>query len=81
MGGKVRLVTTQNTYLSISGFEVWTGAAPVTKRVMRPFTPEPEREAEEPATEKMGGNKQGWTTSTYNVPANTKAVINQGSVK
>jgi hypothetical protein len=26
MGGKVRLVTTQNTYLSISGFEVWTGA-------------------------------------------------------
>jgi hypothetical protein len=29
----------------------------VTKRVMRPFTPEPEREAEEPATEKMGGNK------------------------
>ena len=62
MGGKVRIVTTQNTYLSISGFEVWTGAPQVMKRV-------------------MGGNKQGWTTSTYNVPANTKAVINQGSVK
>jgi hypothetical protein len=25
-GGKVRLVTTQNTYLHISGIEIWTGA-------------------------------------------------------
>jgi hypothetical protein len=26
-GGKIRLVTTQRTYLSISGFEAWTGSA------------------------------------------------------
>jgi hypothetical protein len=25
-GGKIRLVSTQNTYLSISGFEAWTGS-------------------------------------------------------
>jgi hypothetical protein len=27
-GRKIRLVTTQNTYLSISGFEAWTAGAP-----------------------------------------------------
>jgi hypothetical protein len=26
-GKKIRLVTTQRTYLSISGFEAWTGSA------------------------------------------------------
>jgi len=30
-GGKVRLVTTQNTYLHISGIEVWTAAPPMTR--------------------------------------------------
>lgn len=30
-GNKVRLVTVQNTYLSISGIEVWTGAAQMTR--------------------------------------------------
>jgi hypothetical protein len=26
MGSRIRLVTQQNTYLSISGFEAWTGS-------------------------------------------------------
>jgi hypothetical protein len=42
-GGKIRLVTTQNTYLSISGFEAWTGAGgsstTTTTNVMRPNGP------------------------------------------
>jgi hypothetical protein len=30
-GRKIRLVTTQNTYLSISGFEAYTGVSTTTR--------------------------------------------------
>jgi hypothetical protein len=57
-GRSVRLVTTQRTYLSISGFEAYTGSAGSS------------------TTTTTGGAKGG-----YNVPANTKAGLNNGSAR
>lgn len=37
-GGKVRIVTTQNTYLSINGFEAFTGEAGTTEEVVEEGT-------------------------------------------
>jgi hypothetical protein len=52
-------VTTQGTYLSISGIEVYTG------------------EEGETEDDKEDDDEEGEsTTSTYNVPANTKCGVN-----
>jgi hypothetical protein len=69
-------VTTQNEYLSIAGFEAFTGAKPaITTRVFRPASQEVREPV--PRTIKTGGRG---ASGNYNVPANTKCGINQKSV-
>jgi hypothetical protein len=85
-GRAVRLVTTQRTYLSISGFEAYTGMG-VTTRTMRSTSTSRTRSM--PPTMKMGGFKGGWGMSSMvrrAVPfkmsfsmGSDKVTLNQGS--
>jgi hypothetical protein len=67
-GQKIRLVTTQNTYLSISGFEAYTASAPAgwtmsggsTRRTMR--TTSTSRQFRRPPMMKTGGWGMGGMT-------------------
>jgi hypothetical protein len=65
-GRTVRLVTTQRTYLSISGFEAYTGSAGSSTTTSTTTG----------GTTKVGGNKGG-----YNVPANTKAGLKENTAR
>jgi hypothetical protein len=64
-------VTTQNTYLSISGFEAFTGAAPAGGMTRMRTTTRTSKSGGIPMM-RMGG---------YKIPANTKAGLNNSSAK
>jgi hypothetical protein len=73
LGEKVRLVMTKNDYLSISGFEAYSGNAPrpATRPILRPATQNIPRPTSRPI--KIGRPAP--------VPTNTKCNIDRSSVK
>lgn len=69
-GQKIKIVTTQKTYLSISGFEAYTGSAGgSTKTKVMPLR----------KTRDIVSSSSG--SGSYNVPANTKVGFNNSSAK
>jgi hypothetical protein len=75
-GQKIRIVTTQNTYLSISGFEAYTGSWSGGSTMIRPGTSTTKKITK---IEKTGGS--GGFGGSYNIPANTKVGFNTGSAR
>jgi hypothetical protein len=65
-------VTVQNTYLSISGIEVYTGAPPATPRPLKSTTV---TNTSNERTIKTGGS------APYNIPAGTKGTFNTSTAR
>jgi hypothetical protein len=79
-GRTIRIVTTQNTYLSITGFEAYTGAGGSSSTSTRRVISSSSNKKIIAPRMKTGGNGFGFGGS-YNIPANTKVTFNTGSAK
>jgi hypothetical protein len=75
-GDRIEIRTTKNEYLSISGIEVWSGEDEGDDDGITIGGPVGETESGEVESTEGGS---GW--GNYNVPANTKCEINEGSAQ